>query len=280
MRLGKAASYFNDSLCSDGYTGVPLFRGQLALYDDTKRDAEVAERRVLSLDPKVCLPERLVVQVAGTRFILGHGTPDQFRGRTIRVGYVAHEAPHEASIRTLGQVCTGAAGTKAWVATYRTKGLAFTEQSSEVPDQMHVHLARVEALAEDMLVSIGTQHLLVRSMNEGPAGTLVAVCDEMPPPVIEDATVTTGSFNPVSNAIVGASVTTKVVRLRWQSLFEYRTGNSTPFMPGEVQFAVAAASATPTAGTLIQVPGGLWLVSSVLRRGDAWICRASCRDRS
>jgi hypothetical protein len=44
-------------------------------------------------------------------------------------------------------------------------------------------------------------------------------------------------------------------------------------MSGETQFALAKSVVTPAPGTVITASDGDWLVSSVLDRGDAWICR-------
>ena len=51
MRLHDAALHFNNMPCNDGYSGAFLYNGQLVLYDDSRRDSESTERRILELDP-------------------------------------------------------------------------------------------------------------------------------------------------------------------------------------------------------------------------------------
>lgn len=278
MRLARAASYFNSTPCFDGYTGKPVFKGQFALYDDTKRDAEVGERRVLSLDPQDEIPPRRVIEANRVRYIIGHGTPDFYRGHAIRVGYVAHEAPFAVNVRTLGQACTGQAGTIAWGALFRVKSLAFTEHNSKLPDQVHVHLAMGEAFPADALISAGPQHFILRSHDTGPAGTQVLLCDELTGTVFQTATFDGATYDPVTEALGGAPVVLTVIRIRWQSLFEYQTGGAPTFQPGEEQFAIAKSVATPRPGSTLAMPDGTWKVSAILDRGDAWICRASKHD--
>lgn len=61
MRLHLAAQHFNRMPCNDGYTGAFLYNGQLALFDDSRRDSESSERRIIELAPELSPDRKSVV---------------------------------------------------------------------------------------------------------------------------------------------------------------------------------------------------------------------------
>lgn len=272
MRLHAAANHFNNMPCVDAYTGQQAFYAQLALYDDTKRDSEVGERRVFSVAPGTVIPSRRVVQAAGSRWIIGHGNPDTYRGKLIRTGYVAHEATELATIRTLGQACTNAAGRTAWAGDAWIKNLADNEHSSALVPQFHIHFASSEAVPAQSLVTYGGRLLVVRTPHRGPGGTLIALCDETP--TIEVATITTGTRDPVTGVTSAGTASATAVRMRWQSLFEYQNHLAPKFSAGDAQLAFAKAQPIKP-GTVVTLSDGTWLIQSALDEGDVWLCRAT-----
>lgn len=274
MRLISAARHFDTTPCLDGYSGAPAFLGQFSLFDGSKRDAEVTARQHLSTAPDVSIPARRVVSVEGVRFVLGHGTPDSFRGRRIRVGYIAHEAPYLAQIRTLAQVSLKQDGVSAWAGKAWVKNLAFTEQSSKLPRQEHLHFSRSEPVAEGCVVSLGLQHFLVRMVEDSVGGFRVALADEMPGVVVQDVVFRDPTLDPVTEAPSGISTPARVVQVRWQSLFQYGHRGAPDFGPEDVQLAVAKETLTPKPGMSVQTATGRYFVESVMGYGDAWLCRA------
>lgn len=275
MRLASAARRFDTMLCSDAYTGVKLFKAQLALYDDSKRDSEVTERRVLSVSPDVSIPARRAVEAAGKRYIVGSSFPDVFNGAVIRVGYVAHEASDLSTVYTLGQLAANLAGTQAWAGRAWVKNLAFSEQSSRLDTQHHLHFAVGEPVAADKIVRFESRYYLIRAWYYGPAGSQVTLCDELPEPVVETAQITGGVRDPVTATWSGAPAPVRVVRIRWQSLFSYRTGSGPKFGPEDAQIAIAKSVFTPKAGMLVTLSDGAWVLGSAIDSGDLWLCRAS-----
>lgn len=274
MRLHQVANKFNLTECVDAYTGLPAFSAQLLPYDDNKRDSETQERRVLSVAPGTILPTRRVVQALGMRFILGNRNPDHYRGAEIRIGLVSHVATELASIRTLGQVCRNEPGTSAWAARAWVKNLAYTEQSSKLAPQHHVHFALGEPVLNDRLVSFESRLLIVRAWNYGPAGTIVATCDELPEPTVEMASISGGVWNPVTETMSGSPTSVRVVRARWQSLYAYHHADAPAFGPDEMQLAIAKAVFTAKTGMMVTLSDGAWRLASCDSFGDVWLCRA------
>lgn len=278
MKLSDVANSFNNMLCSDAYTGEYLFNGQLGLYDDTKRDSETAERRVISLAPEVELPPRRVIAAAGTRFILGHANPDDYRGSTIRVGYVAQEAPSLAQVRTLDEACLGLDGFSAYAGRAWVKDLAYSEQSSVKTPEHHIHFSVTEVILRNHLVLFEGRLNVVRALNYGAGGTIVAACEEMHEPSVGPALILAGAYDPVQDTFAGVSVSATVVRMRWQSLFAYLNALAPKFEPGDIQIAIARSTANIVAGMRVVMSDGTWVIESAVAEGSVWLCRAVLLD--
>lgn len=274
MDIIKAASFFDRAVASDGYTGRSLFKAQIGLYDDTKRDSEASERRIISVAAGVTPPARRVVAVNGYRFIMGKPNPDFAFGKVIRLGYVAQEAPNLTRVRSLGQVCLGAAGVEAYTGYAWVKNAAFTEQSSDLAAQFHVFFGLSEAVAAGQILTFGGSNYIVRSVNQTPADMLAALVEKTPDSSTESATLTSG-YSPVTGSFTGTPTTVQILRLRWQSWFTYGNKAKQPFGPDDIQLVVAKASYTPTPGTRVTLADGSWLVASVQPEEDAWVCRAT-----
>lgn len=274
MRVKAAARAFNNTECFDAYDGSSAFFTQIGLYDDTKRDSEASERRIFSCAPEVEIPARKVVQAAGSTWIMGHSNPDTFRGEVIRLGYVAHEAPYLSSIQTLDQFCRDVAGVDAYAGRAWVKDLGFSEQSSKLTGQYHIHFSTTEEVStQDVVTFAGLRHI-VRSTTLGPAGTLIVLAEQMHEPVVEDAEVGAPTWDPLTEAWTGATATIRMVRMRWQALFQYRHQEAPSFGPEDIQLAVSKTLLTPSVGLTVTLSDGVWQINSVADEG-VWLCRAT-----
>lgn len=275
MRLAAAARAFNKTECLDAYSGRRAFFGQFGLYDDNKRDSETAERRILSVEDGITVPSRRVIEAAGTRWIVGHSNPDSFRGRTVRQGLVVHEATYLSEVRTLEQVCLNQVGIKAWAGRAWIKNLAFTEQSSDLVPQYHIHYSSTEAVGQDNILTFEDELHVARVVTTGPSGTLIVLADRLPEPVVEVATVSGGVYDPVAGQMSAGSGSVRVIRVRWQSLFQYRHASAPTFGPADIQVVIAKASMTPSVGIKLEMSDGTWQLASVISEGAVWLCRAT-----
>lgn len=274
MRLADAANAFNDMPCVDAYTGRAAFLCQIALYDDNKRDSETGERRVLSVSPDVVLPTRRAVAVAGTRYILGHGAPDGYRGSVIRVGYVGHEATDLCQVRTLAEVCLDQPGFNAWGGRAWVKNATDSMESSALTPQSHLYFSLVEKVFVEHIIAFGDSLNVVRTVHQGPSGVLVVTCDELAAPNIETATIDTGSYDPLTEAMTAGTASVRVIRVRWQSLFAYRNSAAPKFGPEDIQIVVAQAAHTARPGQKVVLSDGTWQIESAQSEGSVWLCRA------
>jgi hypothetical protein len=274
VRLINAARRFDRTSCYDAYTDVLLFTAQLGLFDDNKRDSETAERRILSMAVSNVVPYRRVIDFAGTKLIIGHANIDTFGDDVLRVGYSVHEATGLATIRTLAQVCASAAGVSAYAGRAWVKNLAFSEQGSKNAGEYHIHFASTETVVDGALIGFGGRNYVARTSNQGAGGTLVVTSDEMAEPCIETGTIVTGTYDPVTEAMSGSSTSVQVVRIRWQSYFQYLNKSAPSFGPDDMQVAVPK-TVTAVPGALLTLSDGVWIVASVSDVAGVWLCRAT-----
>ena len=275
MRIHSAAQRFNKMPCNDGYSGTFLFNGQILLYDDSRRDSEGGERRIIELAPDLTPPSRRVIEAHGTRYIMGHGFDDSMLGRVIRRKYIAHEATHLATFYTLQQLCQNTAGTSAWAARAWVKDSKEIDESSDMIGVNHIHMAPSEAVAVTNIVRFDNAYHIVRKTNKGAAGTLILACDEVPEPAIETASLKTGSYDPINEVMTTSTTSVRVLRLRWQSLFEYRDAIAPTFDPEDLQVVVAKSVATPAIGSTFTLSDGDFQVDSLMDKPGVWVCKVS-----
>jgi len=274
MKVSAAARRFDKTPCYDAYTGELLFHAQLGLYDDSKRDSETAQRRILSVGPEVEIPLRRVVTFDGIKFIVGHANADTFMGRTIRLGYTVHEATALANVQTLAQAAANTPGVSTWAARAWVKNAAFSEQGSQLAPEHHIHFAANETVPDASLVTFAGDVHVVRSSNTGAAGTLVTLCDQMPDASIGMGTITSGQWDPVQETWSGAPVAVRVIRLRWQSYFQYMNKGAPTFGPDDAQ-VVLPASANAKPGAILVLSDGTWYVAAATLNAGVWLCRAT-----
>ena len=273
MRLHSAATHFNRMPCNDGYSGAFLFNAQLGLFDDSKKDTEGSERRIIELDPALSIPARRVIEAHGVRYILGHGYDDSALGKLIRRKFVAHEATHLATRFTLQQFCENAAGTSVWAAKAWLKDSKEVDESSQMIGVNHINVASTEAAGETDIISFDGGYHIVRKLMRGAAGTLILTCDEVPTPAVETASIKTGTYDPITETRTATATNVRVLRLRWQSLFEYRDATSPAFNPEHSQVVIAKSLATPVTGTQLTLSDGDFQVTSILDKPGVWVCK-------
>jgi hypothetical protein len=277
--LSAAASFFDNTPCYDGYTGLLAFKAQMSLYDGSKRDSEMTDRRHLSAAPGVQIPARRVIQIDDTRYIVGHAYSDHYRGQAIRQGLVAHEAKHLVQLRTLAEVCLAQPGFEAWSGKAFVKNLAFTEQTSLLPRQEHFHFSTTEPVGHAAVITLAGEHFLVREVEDGVAGTRVALADELPGPVVISI-ILPGAYDPLTETSGPASAPITALQVRWQSLFRRGHRAAPEFGPEDAQLVIAKASATPAVGARVTTPDGVRFLQSVMPFEDVWLCKAALHARS
>lgn len=275
MRLHDVANAFNNLPMLDGYTSALLGNGQLEPWGENLRDGVMGERRTLSLDPIEMIPFRRVVACVGTRFILGKGSSDDWRGTIIRTGYVAHEATSLSQVRTLEEICLAQPGFTAWAGRLWLNNVSEASESSSLTPQISAYFASTEPIAPNLLITLDGRLNVVRSTDLSATGILVATCEQIAEPSVEMTTLESGEYDPISDTTAASPVVARVVRMRWQSLFVYSSGAAPKFEPGDIQLAFAKVAANVSPGATLTLSDGRWRVESVVDEGSVWLCRAT-----
>jgi hypothetical protein len=179
MRLSVAAGYFDRLVCQDAFNSSATFKGQLDVFDDSKRDGLTVARRILSTQPSVVIPARRVIVAGGETWIVGGSQSDNYNGSVLRTKYVLHRAHGAATIKSVAQVLGTAGGVNTYGSKLWVKDLKEVETSSKLSGFFNVYLPTPDAIAPGNIITLlGRQHL-VRNAYLSATGFNVAECDEL-----------------------------------------------------------------------------------------------------
>lgn len=260
MTLTQASSFFDRMPVYDPDNGEVLFYGQVDPYDDSKRDAGAAYRRVLSVAPGTPMPARRAVRLLGSEWLVGNMEPDGLADLH-RQKYVLQPA-HACGLLTLAQYLAGAAADPTWAGVEWFKDGKEVSESSEMFTLYSGYFAEGLGPAIGEIVTAGTQAFLVRSVRRMPAGFDVAVLAEQRGRPAS-ATLTRRVFVPATGGMAdSAPVPVPALRLRWQDLFEYTVSEPVRHSPGDDTIVLPAATQVANADR-IELGGQLWGVIDV-----------------
>ena len=274
MRLFDAARRFDRTEFQDAYSGVVLFRGQLDVYDDSRRDAYGVERRILSVAPGVAMPARRVLcePGRGEAWLVGACQPDYFEGHEIRNKYVLHRADGLAYLKTPGQALDGSDGVRAYANAAWLKDAKQQEESSTAPGMYVVFLANAEAAVPDTVIFLSDQIFWVRGRYGSAAEFLVAEVEEVTGG-LQTVQYGAAAYDPVKDTNVVAVKPLQAFVLRWQALYQNTSAAALAGEQGDKVVVVRKADVpAPKAGDKVtgEQP---WVVRSVESRGDVWALR-------
>lgn len=272
-RLLKSAVKFDKTPCQDAYTGSFSFNGQLKAWPETIRDSEVAQRRVLSCAPGIVIPARRAINAMGEVYVLGHAHQDTFKGQPIRVGYTASLVDGLATVSSLGNTCLGITDMSAFAGKAWVKNSAYTQQDSHLNPTHQVFFSTSEVIPLESVITLNGIMLLARAKFEAPSGLQIVSADEVQSPNVETGTFEVASFDPVTNTRTSGSITVKVLRLRWQSLFSYGQNSSPSFQAGDMVVVVPKVTVTPVVNSTFVLSDGRWTILSIVGHSDSWVCR-------
>lgn len=182
MKLSAAASYFDRLELRDGYSNARLGKGQLDLFDDSRRDGIGAIRRILSITPKWVAPARRVISFDKQAWIVGGQHPDVFSDKAIRRKFVLHPSDGLCSVLTGFELLGSLPGlqvhaSRAWFKD--TKDISVT---AELQSQYLVYLADGEPVSQGMFVKFpDAVTLIIHNSYRSVAGFLTLECSELEP---------------------------------------------------------------------------------------------------
>jgi hypothetical protein len=275
MLLTQAARYFDRLPMVDSYSpGSTLFKCQFDQYDDSKQDGSTVERRIMSVAPGTTIPTRRAIRGGGLDWIVGDLSPDFFKSTAIRHKYILHRSEGLSDICTPAQLLANTVGFSAHTSRTWVKGNNETDESSGVFNVYNLYFAAGEPVTRLHIVKVGSSYYLVRETYGVTAGFHVAVCDELEPPVTETVLYGSRTYDPVAETYTGATPSIKVLRVRWQSKFDYLSRGTEKFMSGDDVVVALQSAITPKPGDKIPLSDGDRAVLSAYAQGGCWYIHA------
>lgn len=261
MTLAQASAFFDRTEVRNPDNGEILFMGQMDPYDDSKRDAGAAYRRVLSVAPGTELPAHRGLHVLGQNWLAGHMEPDGLN-ELHREKYVLQPAS-PVRVYTLANYLAGGAFNSTWAGVEWFKDGKEIGESSDVLVQFNGYFAEGTALPPSGIVTRGNQVYLIRTVRPTASGFDVAVLMRLDYQVAV-ATLKRRTYSPSSGAYVDAAdQPVASLLLRWQDLFRYTDPDPKRHRPGDDTLVVPAAPTVANADRVV-AQGLLWQVLDVL----------------
>lgn len=260
MTLADAASYFDRTPVLNPDNDAVLFYGQVDPYDDSKRDAGAAYRRILSVAPGTSVPG--AVCVLGQVWLVGNKETDGLEVAH-RDKYVLQQAAVKVNISRLSDFLAGVATSTAWSAIEWLKDSKELEVSSDVATMYTVIVPPGTDLREHDVVWYTGRALLVQEPRTPPSDYLMATALNLQQVAPAAATVQTRTFDPAAGAFtLGASTAVQTLQVRWQSLYRYGSQADARFRAGDVTLVMPPAASVSTSD-LITLGSETWRVLTV-----------------
>lgn len=267
LTLAEASGYFDLTPILDPDNATELFFGQIGVYDDSKRDAGAAYRRILSVAADTTIPAARAIRALGQVYLVGAQELDGLE-TVHRAKYVLQAASLKASVYTLSGFVAGTAGTSAWAEAQWVKDGKETGESSNAAREHTIYLASGTALPDKAVITQGTRNFIVTSARQMASGFLAVEAVELDYPK-SSAALTSQSYDPRTGVFTaGAVVTAGCQRVRWQNLFEQRSESAAAYRDGDDTLVLPSSTAVTTS-TRITLAGKPWQVVSVDTLGGA-----------
>lgn len=273
MTLAQVSSYFDRAPALDAYSGAQLFLCQVGPYDDSKRDAGAAYRRVLSVAPGTPIPGHRCISVHGQTWIVGAKEVDGLE-EAHRDKYVLQSGAERTRVSRLGSFLAGTSEHTVCASFEWLKDAAEQDISSKVPQHYQVYLPLgTDARPQDVLWSQGVAFLVLAPRWQ-PSGFTIAHCLQLEQTLPEPAILEGRTYDPVAGAYTsGAAVSVPALRARWQNLFRYDTQADARFQEGDCSVAVPDSASVSTA-TRVTLAGQTWKVLAVDRMAGVKVLHA------
>lgn len=264
MTLAQASSYFDRTEVFDAYSGASLFHGQIDPYDDSKRDAMAAYRRVLSVAPGTLIPSHRAIDVFGIRWLVAGEPEIDGLAEPHRVKYVLQMTEGAFRIGTVTDFLDGGGSISpryafpSWV-----KDAKQIEESSDVANLFEIILPLDTAVGPKQVIWKAGAAYLTLSARRLPSDFVGANSVRLDQAEPFEAVIRSRTFSPTEGKfVVGQATYTQALRVRWQSLFDYDAQLAPRFQEGDFTLAFAEETELSTSSR-VEFEGELLSVLSV-----------------
>lgn len=267
LKLAQASRFFDRVPVIDAYSGATICMGQVDPYDESKRDAGAAYRRVLSVAPGQVLPAHSAVSVLGMVWLIGRKERDGL-DELHRDKYVMQPTDRIFSVGSLSDYLQGVSRETVYAAPEPVKTGKEAESSSDVVAFHNLYTSQTLALAKHEVVWAEGRVFLTLLPQLLPSGLKATYSLLLEYPVVT-AEVVSRVFDPVAGRYTASTPTTcPALRVRWQNLFEYPGQLAQRYQEGDDVFALPSGTLVDTSSQ-IKAYGRTWRVLGVDGLGGA-----------
>lgn len=272
MTLEAASTYFDRTQVTT-LAGVKLFKCQIENFDDSKRDAGAAYRRIMSVKAGTQVPIGTAVKALGRTWLVGNSEPDGLAS-IHREKYVIHPATETFNVSTLSGYLTAATVAQSPGSAHWVKDSKQLETSSDSAQIYDLSFPRNTSFPERAVVwSADAVYLNLAEHNQA-SGLKILSGLRLPAGALGTATVAPRTYDPVVGSYtLGAGANLPCLRVRWQSLFAYGSQMAERYQEGDVSLVLPAGTVVDTA-SLVSVSGQPFQVLAVLSLSGAVVLHA------
>lgn len=268
MRLYSAARLADDTVATDAY-GTDTIKVQYDALSYAKIDGVAVKKRQISVAPTVTMPTRGAITIDGQTYLVGHGAPDYWKGRTIRVNYVIQGVDGLASLTSITGDLVGTPPLIAYAALVFSKYVPEADVSGKYPPQYQVFLDGAEPAPADSLIRLNGVLYLVKESYLSNSGLRIALVNAIDTPARETATFNSSVYDPITDSRVDTPTSVEILRVKWQEHFRYLTKASETYERGDQQVFVLK-SVTPKPSDNLTLSDGVWRVLSAQDEVTLW----------
>lgn len=262
MKLADCSTFFDRTDILDADTGALLFRGQIKNYDESRRDAVTAYRRVLSVAPGTVIPASRAVRFFGDVWLVGDGQDDG-QEDLYRTKYVVQKVQGQAQIYSLAGFLTGTARATVWADMQWLTDRREAETSSNSPQQYVAYIPRTAVSVLHDIIVLNGKAMLAQSNYEAGSGFLELRGILQPQTGAYAAVVNKRQYVPSQgNYLAVASVPYSGFFVRWQELYRYEEQMDERYQEGDFSLALPSSADVTTADTVL-VSAREWSVTEV-----------------
>lgn len=262
MKIRQVARFFDRSAVTDPFTGAPLFRAQFSNYDESKRDAFTAYRRIMSLAPELQLPPHRTISALGETWMAGDGHPDGWSDLHRRK-FVVHRASGGARVWSIGEYLAGGPPVDTFGDIQWIVDRAEEEVSSARPQLYVAILPDVIDVAPHSLVEVGPDLLFVQSSAHHASGFMEARGYLQPRGQSQQISLVGRVYSPVTGGYVEqATATVKGLKVRWQEMYSYGNQLDARYQEGDATFIVPLSLPVSTSSRIVH-EGRPWTILGV-----------------
>ena len=261
MSLTQASTYFDRTPAYSVTNGALLFKCQIDPYDDSKRDASAAYRRILSVAPGTVMPAEGAFTALSQIWLIGGMEPDGLE-QVHRQKYVILPARTQLKVSRPNQYLSGTYASIQHASAGWVKDAKQLETSSEQPQIYDVFFHAGADVRERDILWNGVEGYLALSPRRVASDLLSVACLRLEAPAGTVSKIAR-TYNPSTGAYAdSAPVNVQALVVRWQSLYKYGSQADARFQEGDLSLMLPTGTVVDTT-TKFQIAGFDFQVLSV-----------------